>query len=117
MSQGVGVAQSGTVDGGVEGRIAPEILGRAAEVIKCLGHPLRLMLLEAMEAGERTVSQLQEYTGANQATVSQQLGVLKARGVVDGRRDGAHVYYQITEPKVAAILQCIRTCDIPPFHP
>jgi ArsR family transcriptional regulator len=92
--------------------ISEEALGTAAEVIKCLGHPLRLRLLEALEGGERSVSDLQGYSGATQAAVSQQLATLKARGIVGCRREGTHVYYRITEPKVAAILGCIRSCDL-----
>jgi ArsR family transcriptional regulator len=92
--------------------IDESVLAAAAEIIKCLGHPLRLRLLEALEAGEKTVSDLQEYAGATQAAVSQQLATLRARGIVDNRRDGAHVFYRIVEPKVTAILGCIRTCDL-----
>lgn len=89
-------------------------LDRAAAVIKCLGHPLRLRLLDALESGEKTVSQLQDHAGATQAAVSQQLGTLKGRGIVDSRREGANVYYWIIEPKVTAILNCIRDCDLSP---
>ncbi len=92
--------------------ISEEVLGTAAEVIKCLGHPLRLRMLEAMEAGERSVSELQAYTGATQAAVSQQLATLKARSIVGCRREGTHMYYRITEPKVTAILGCIRSCEL-----
>ena len=67
--------------------ISGDVLANAAEVIKCLGHPLRLRLLEALESGERSVSDLQGYSGATQAAVSQQLATLKARGIVDCRRD------------------------------
>lgn len=87
------------------------ILTRAASVIKCLGHPLRLRLLEALETGEKTVSELQETTGASQAAVSQQLATMRGRGIVDSRREAANVYYWITEAKVAVILNCIRECD------
>jgi ArsR family transcriptional regulator len=92
--------------------IGDDVLSRAATVIKCLGHPLRLRLLEALEQGERTVSELQEYADMNQAAVSQQLATLKARGIVDSRREGTFVYYRIVEPKVNQILQCIRDCDV-----
>ncbi len=90
----------------------PDVLHRAAEVIKCLGHPLRLRLVEALDEGERSVSELQTYADSAQSAVSQQLAVLKAHAVVDSRRDGAHVYYRIIEPKVTAILSCIRSCDL-----
>lgn len=90
--------------------IDPAALERAAGVIKCLGHPLRLQLLDAMEGGELTVRDLELRTGATQATVSQQLAILRGHGVVAARRDGPFVRYSITEPKVHHILACIRGC-------
>lgn len=94
-------------------RIDPLVIERAARVIRVVGHPLRLRLLEALEAGERNVTELVRAVGVSQAMVSQQLGILRAEGVVDTRRDGARVYYRITEPKVSRILACIRECDLP----
>ena len=99
-------------EGSTQPSISEDALATAAEVIKCLGHPLRLRLLESLEGGERSVSDLQGYSGATQAAVSQQLATLKARAIVDCRREGTHVFYRITEPKVTAILGCIRSCDL-----
>jgi DNA-binding transcriptional ArsR family regulator len=93
-------------------RIRPSVLRDAASIIKCLGHPLRLRLLEAMESGEKTVSELQDYARATQAGVSEQLAILRGRGVVGARRQGSFVYYRILEPKVTQILSCIRSCDV-----
>ena len=93
--------------------IESDVLANAAEVIKCLGHPLRLRLLEALEHGEKTVTELQQDVGTTQAAVSQQLATLRARRIVDNRRDGTNVFYRIIEPKVTAILACIRSCDLP----
>ncbi len=91
--------------------IAASVLENAAQVIKCLGHPLRLRLLEVMDQGEHSVSELQEASGASQAAVSEQLAILRGKGVVGARRDGSFVLYRITEPKVRRILACIRSCD------
>ena len=91
-------------------RLDPDLLERAAAVIKCLGHPLRLQLLDALEGGEATVTELQAYTGATQAMVSQQLATLRGHGVVTAHRDGPFVRYVIAEPKVHHILACIRGC-------
>lgn len=89
------------------------VLERASRVIRVLGHPLRLRLLELLEAGERNVTELVHATGVSQAMVSQQLRILRAEGVVDDRREGPRVFYRITEPKVSRILDCIRECDLP----
>jgi DNA-binding transcriptional ArsR family regulator len=93
--------------------IGPRILERAARVIRVLGHPLRLRLLERLETGEVNVTDLVSASGATQALVSQHLGILRAEGVVGTRRDGGRVFYRITEPKVHRILDCIRDCDMP----
>lgn len=93
--------------------IDPAILDRASRVIRVLGHPLRLRILNVLEGAERNVTQLVVATGVSQAAVSQQLRILRAEGVVDDRRQGSRVFYRITEPKVSKILDCIRTCDVP----
>lgn len=93
--------------------IEPTVLERASRVIRVLGHPLRLRLLELLEGQERNVTDLVLATGVSQAMVSQQLRILRAEGVVDDRRDGPRVFYRITEPKVSKILDCIRECDVP----
>jgi ArsR family transcriptional regulator len=69
-----------------------------------------LQLLDALEAGAATVTELQALTGATQAMVSQQLATLRGHGVVNARRDGPFVRYAIAEPKVHHILDCIRSC-------
>jgi DNA-binding transcriptional ArsR family regulator len=93
--------------------IDPAILDRASRVIRVLGHPLRLRIVNLLEGAERNVTQLVVATGVNQALISQQLRILRSEGVVDDRREGSRVYYRITEPKVSKILDCIRTCDVP----
>jgi ArsR family transcriptional regulator len=98
----------------VRKRIDEQVMNDAASVIRCLGHPLRLRLLEILESGEHTVTDLQLSSGATQATVSEQLGVLRGQNIVGARRDGPFVYYRILEPKVTRILACIRECDAQP---
>jgi ArsR family transcriptional regulator len=93
-------------------RIPDDVMIASAEVIKCMGHPMRLRLLEALVSGEKSVSELQDDVGGTQVAVSQQLTTLKGRGLVGSRRQGAHMYYRITEPKVTFILNCIRTSPI-----
>lgn len=95
-------------------RIEPEVLNAAASVIRCLGHPLRLRLLESLEGGERTVSELQVLNETPQAAVSEQLAVLRGQSIVGARREGPFVYYRILDPKVIRILNCIRGCDTRP---
>lgn len=94
-------------------RIDPQVFERAARVIRILGHPLRLRILESLELGERNVTDLQDELGVTQAVISQQLAILRSEDVVAPRREGPRVYYRIIEPKVSSILDCIRRCDLP----
>jgi DNA-binding transcriptional ArsR family regulator len=94
-------------------RVNPAVLARAADIIKLLGHPERLTILEALEHGECTVSEICELCALPQAICSQHLRRLRQLKVVACRKDGLNVHYRITEPKVHHILACIRSCDIP----
>lgn len=87
-------------------------LTQAADIIRLLGHPERLKIVEVLEGGEATVSDIMAQLGLSQPAVSQQLARMRSCHIVAARRQGVHVYYRITEPKVAHVLHCIRTCDM-----
>ena len=62
---------------------------RVAALFKLLGDPTRTRLLYTLlDAGELYVSDLALATGTGESTVSQALRLLRASGVVTGRRDG-----------------------------
>jgi ArsR family transcriptional regulator len=88
-----------------------EALERVAPVLRAAAHPLRLRLLDFLDrVGEpRTVSELIEICGAEQAIVSQQLRILKDQGLLSCRRDGQFVRYGLADPSVAHLLACIRS--------
>jgi len=92
-------------------RIDPSVLARAADIIKLLGHPERLKIVEVLERGEASVSEIREAVRLPQAIVSQHLARLRGANVVAARRDGVHVLYRVIEPKVHHVLTCIRECD------
>jgi DNA-binding transcriptional ArsR family regulator len=93
-------------------KVNPKILSRAAEIIKMLGHSERLKIVEVLESGEASVSDIHEAVGLSQPTVSQHLAKMRGTGIVTARREGVNVYYHVIEPKVWHILNCIRTCDM-----
>ncbi len=87
-------------------------LRRAADAIRVLGHPDRLKILEVLEEAPKTVTDVQDALGMEQAIVSQHLARLRQYRIVEAEREGVHVYYEVVEPKVRHILECIRTCDL-----
>jgi len=91
--------------------IDPAMLKRAADIIKLLGHPDRLKIVEALQPAELSVTEICEICGLEQAICSQHLSRLRQHKVVTARKDGLHVRYRVIEPKVHHILECIRQCD------
>jgi DNA-binding transcriptional ArsR family regulator len=79
-----------------------------AEFFKALAHPLRIRILEILRSGERSVQELQALLRADQSAVSKQLAVLRARAVVEARKEGTTVRYAMRDPLVADLLDVAR---------
>jgi DNA-binding transcriptional ArsR family regulator len=79
-----------------------------AEFFKALGHPVRIVLLEALRTAEKSVGELQAQLSLEQSTVSRQLGILRARGIVDDRKEGTTVYYRVRDPMIQQLLETAR---------
>jgi ArsR family transcriptional regulator len=93
--------------------ISPGAILEAAEVLKCIGHPVRLEILQLLdERGEQNVAAIQEAIGLDQPTASQHLGLMRDKGIVASRREGVSVYYRVRDEKVTRVLDCIRACDV-----
>lgn len=84
-----------------------ELANHAAEVLKAVAHPIRLQIVEALEAGEMSVGDIAETVGEKQAITSQQLNIMKDKGVLTSRREGARVFYQIENENVIRVLGCV----------
>jgi DNA-binding transcriptional ArsR family regulator len=76
---------------------APEI-DETAELMKLAGNSTRLKLLYLLEIlTEVSVSDLSDLLGVSVSAVSQHLAKLRARGLVNGRRDAQTIYYRLAE--------------------
>jgi len=79
-----------------------------AEISKTLAHPIRLAILHSLRDGERTVNELTEMLGARQSNLSQHLALLRQRGIVKTRKEGASVFYSTSNPKVNQACDMVR---------
>jgi DNA-binding transcriptional ArsR family regulator len=79
-----------------------------AEFFKALAHPVRIAILEHLRAGPRSVGELQALTGTGGSSVSQQLAVLRSRGIVVAERAGTTVRYHAADPEIYALLDAAR---------
>ncbi|HJL14944.1 MAG TPA: metalloregulator ArsR/SmtB family transcription factor [Sandaracinaceae bacterium LLY-WYZ-13_1] len=84
----------------------PEVVARGASILRAMGDPERLRLLERLAVGgEHCVSELAVLSDAEMSTVSQRLRQLRAARLVSRRRDGKHVYYAIADEHVADLVR------------
>ena len=89
----------------------PEILEKAANMLKAIAHPVRISIIECLEGGKkRTVTEIQKQLGIEQSAASHHLGILKDRGVLVSKREGKNIYYYLKNDKLITILKCVNDC-------
>ncbi len=84
-----------------------ESAAEATSILQSLANANRLLLLCQLTQGERSVGELENLLDIHQPTLSQQLGVLRADGLVSTRRDGKQIYYSLADDRVRALLTTI----------
>jgi DNA-binding transcriptional ArsR family regulator len=88
--------------------LSDRMIDLVARRFRALGEPSRLRILQMLEAGERSVNQIQEGVGSTQSNVSRHLAALHAAGMVAKRREGNLVLYSIADPMVFDL--CALVC-------
>ena len=81
---------------------------QAAELLKCLANEHRLVTLCILSEGEISVGELNRRVGLSQSSLSQHLGVLRSRGLVQTRRDGQTIYYSLAETPAVDLMQVLH---------
>jgi ArsR family transcriptional regulator len=84
-----------------------ELANHAAEVLRALAHPIRLQIVEILEGGRMSVGEIAVALGEKQAVTSQQLNIMKDKGILRSRREGARVFYRIENENVIRVLGCV----------
>lgn len=79
-----------------------------SSLFKALNHPVRLAILDVLRIDEACVCHLEVVLGQRQAYISQQLSVLREAGIIQDRRDGWNVYYQVTDRAIFEIIDLAR---------
>jgi DNA-binding transcriptional ArsR family regulator len=95
-------------------RRRPQPLSAAAiEMIaarfRILGEPLRVRIIQELEAGEKTVSQLVEAVGSTQPNVSKHLRLMQEAGIIGRRQEGNLVYCYVSDESVLQLCDAVCT--------
>lgn len=81
---------------------------RLAHVLRAMGHPTRLRILQRIAEGEFCVSDLQRDLEQSQPNVSQHLAKLRDCGLITPERRGGMTCYRLTDERIADAIQQIR---------
>jgi DNA-binding transcriptional ArsR family regulator len=79
-----------------------------ADLYRVLAHPMRLRVLELLQAEERSARDLQALLELDSGAVSQHLSALRRQGLVESRREGTTAIYSLTDERVAQLLELGR---------
>jgi DNA-binding transcriptional ArsR family regulator len=86
-----------------------EALGQAAECLKALAHPARLRMVQLLLGGRYTVGELAKDCGIPDNVASEHLRLMQRCGFLTGQREGRKVFYEVIEPHLADIMNCIES--------
>lgn len=95
-------------------RIDTDLIIRVSEILKTIGHPVRLQILEALEEKEPlNVTEIQERIASNteQSLLSHHLIKMKDRGILKCEKQGMNVLYRIEDRNILNIFGCMESCN------
>lgn len=87
--------------------------GVATSLLKAMSNQHRLMVLCRLGVSEASAGELQADSGLSQSALSQHLAVLRARGLVDTRRESQTIYYRLADPAVRQVIETLMKIYCP----
>lgn len=79
-----------------------------ADLFSALSNKRRVVILECLAEGERSVGDLagcERLTPSTQANMSQHLSILRHVGLVEERRDGNRTFYRLASPRIRELVR------------
>jgi len=84
---------------------------KQTDLLKTIAHPTRLAVLEILRDGEQCVCHMEAMLKLRQASISQQLMILRQSGLVEFRRDGLNMYYRVVKPEIFSVLDAVNSAS------
>ena len=88
--------------------VTQDDIDRAARSIKAMSHPLRLKILCSLGDSEFSVQDIVDTVGTSQSNISQHLGILKDKGVLETRKEANKVFYRVSDERTLKLLEMMR---------
>jgi DNA-binding transcriptional ArsR family regulator len=87
-------------------------MDEAAYLLKAMSNGTRLCVIALLsEQEELTVSQIGEQLQCEQSLLSHHLTDMRAKRLLNCRREGKNCYYSLKNKEIVNILNCIESCQ------
>ena len=84
----------------------------AAYILKAISNGTRLCIISLLsDQDELNVSRLAEQLNCEQSLLSHHLTDMRAKGILNCRREGKNCYYSLKNKQIVQIIDCINTCN------
>lgn len=87
-------------------QMSGEAIELVADRFKVLSEPLRLKILQLLQDGERSVTELTALTGTSQPNISKHLKLMQSAGILSREQRGNTVFYSIADETIFTL------CDV-----
>ena len=85
-----------------------EILEEKSDMLKTLGHPIRLSIVDILSSTEQlTVTEIYQTLGIEQAVASHHLRIMKNASIVKASKRGKNTFYKIADPQITQLFQIL----------
>ena len=86
-----------------------EMYALHARLCKAIADPKRLLIIDALRDGERSVGEIAEELGLSQPNTSQHLAILRERNVVSTTRAGNTIYSALNGRRIIDAIDLLRS--------
>lgn len=85
---------------------------KAAYTLRAISHETRLCIISLLSRQEEmSVSQMMESLHCEQSLLSHHLTDMRAKGILNARKEGKSCYYSLRNKQIVQIIHCIESCN------
>ncbi len=80
-----------------------------AEILRALGQPTRLKIIDFLRDGERCVCEIFPAISEEQSNTSRHLSLMVSSGILSRRKEGVKIFYAVKRPEILTIVDLATT--------
>ena len=89
-----------------------ETMNDAAYTLRAISNGTRLCVISLLSSnGELNVTQIGDRLKCEQSLLSHHLTDMRAKGILNSRREGKNCYYSLKNKQIVQIIDCIKSCN------